>query len=94
MFNNTNRCFDNSNEMDMPNPTNNVENVSMGCPTVGPIQERCVHRTFVHEVPHVCPIRTRVINHHKYVHTYKPEYTCCEENVVENVNCGSCNQFR
>ena len=45
-------------------------------------RERCVHRTFVHEVPHVCR------------HTYRPEYSCSEENVVSNVQCGSCSQFR
>lgn len=43
---------------------------------------------------HVCPIRTRIINHHIYRHTYRPEYSCCEENVVSNIQCGSCNQFR
>jgi len=58
------------------------------------VRERCVHRTFVHEVPHVCPIHTRVINHHVYRHTYRPAYTCSEENVVSNVQCGSCCQFR
>ena len=57
------------------------------------IQERVVHRTFVHEVPHVCPIRTRIINHHIYKHTYRPEYSCCEENVVSNINQGSCCGF-
>ncbi len=43
---------------------------------------------------HVCPIHTRVINHHVYRHTYRPAYTCSEENVVSNVQCGSCCQFR
>lgn len=63
-------------------------------PLVEPMQERCVHRTIMHEVPHVCPIRTRIINHHIYRHTYRPEYSCCEENVVSNVNQGSCCNFR
>ena len=58
------------------------------------VQERCIHRTFVHEVPHVCPIHTRIINHHVYKHTYRPQYTCSEENTVSNVQCGSCCQFR
>lgn len=57
-------------------------------------QERCVHRTFVHEVPHVCPINTKIINHHIYKHTYQPRYTCSEENVVSEQQCGSCCQFR
>ena len=52
-------------------------------------QERCVHREIVHEVPHVQPINTRIINHHIYRHTYTPCYTCTEENEVCNVNvCG------
>ena len=63
-------------------------------PLVEPMQERCVHRTIMHEVPHVCPIRTRIINHHIYKHTYRPEYSCCEENVVSQVNQGSCSCFR
>ena len=58
------------------------------------VKERCVHRTIVHEVPHICPIRTRIINHHVYKHTYRPEYSCCEENTVSNVQVGSCCQFR
>lgn len=58
------------------------------------VQQRCIHRTFVHEVPHVCPIHTKIINHHVYKHTYRPEYSCSEENTVSNVQCGSCCQFR
>ena len=69
--------------------------VSMGdmqSPIIEPMQERVVNRTIVHNVPHVCPIRTRVINHHIFRHTYSPQYSCCEENVCSNVQCGSCNQ--
>jgi len=43
---------------------------------------------------HVCPIRTKIINHHVYRHTYRPEYSCCEENVVSNIDNGSCSCFR
>lgn len=43
---------------------------------------------------HVCPINTRVVNNHVYRHTYSPKYTCSEENVVTNEQCGSCCQFR
>ena len=64
------------------------------CPIMEPVQERCIHRTIVHEVPHVCPIRTRIINHHVFKHCYRPEYSCCEENIVSNVNQGSCCNFR
>lgn len=68
-----------------------------GCnmqPIVEPMRERQVHRTIMHEVPHVCPMRTRVINHHIYKHTYRPDYSCCEENVVSNMQCGSCCDFK
>jgi len=58
------------------------------------VQERVINRTFVHEVPHTCPIHTRIINHHVYRHTYRPVYTCSEENVCSNVQCGSCSQFQ
>ena len=58
------------------------------------VQERVVQRTFVHEVPHVCPIHTRIINHHVYKHTYRPQYTCSEENTVSNIQCGSCCNYR
>ena len=34
---------------------------------------------------HIIPCNTRIINHHVYRHTYEPAYTCCEENVCENV---------
>ncbi len=58
------------------------------------IKERVINRTFIHEVPHTCPIHTRIINHHVYKHTYRPVYTCSEENVCSNVQCGSCSQFQ
>lgn len=57
-------------------------------------QERQIHRTIMHEVPHVCPIRTRIINHHVYRHTYQPAYSCCEENTCSEIQCGSCCNFR
>lgn len=65
-----------------------------GTPIVETPQERVIHRNFVHEVPHVCPINTRIVNHHIYRHTYQPRYTCCEQNVMINEQCGSCCQFR
>lgn len=63
-------------------------------PIIEPGRERIVNRTFVHEVPHVCPINTRIINNHIYRHTYQPRYTCCEENVVTQQQCGSCCCFK
>ena len=56
-------------------------------------QERQIHRQIIHEVPHLCPINTRIINHHIYRHTYSPCYTCCEENEICNVNEGCCGNF-
>lgn len=66
----------------------------MNSPISEGVQEKCVHKTIVHEVPHVCPIHTRIINHHVFKHTYRPQYTCSEENTVSNVQCGSCCNFR
>lgn len=62
-------------------------------PIIEPARERVVNRTIEHVVPHVCPIRTRIVNCHVYKHTYQPSYSCCEENVVQNVQCGSCCNF-
>ena len=72
----------------------NMDMVSQQPPIIEPMQERQVHRTIMHQVPHVCPIRTRIINHHIFKHTYCPEYSCCEENVVTNIDQGSCCNFR
>ena len=69
-------------------PQQNMMNMNEG------VQQRVINRTFVHEVPHTCPIHTRIINHHVYKHTYRPVYTCSEENTVSNIQCGSCCQFR
>lgn len=66
----------------------------MQAPIIEPGRERIINRTFVHEVPHVCPINTRIINNHIYRHTYQPRYTCCEENRVCQEQCGSCCQFQ
>lgn len=56
-------------------------------------QERVCHRTITHEVPHICPCNTRIINHHVYRHCYTPCYTACEENVVSNVYDGCCGKY-
>ena len=72
----------------------NMDMMSQQSPIIEPIQERQIHRTIMHQVPHVCPIRTRIINHHIFKHTYCPEYSCCEENVVTNIDQGSCCNFR
>jgi len=56
-------------------------------------QERVCHRTICHEVPHICPCNTRIINHHVYRHSYTPCYSACEENVVSNVYDGCCGRY-
>ncbi len=51
--------------------------------------EKCIKKDYIHEVVHVVPIHTNVINNHIYKHSYVPEYTCSEENICTNVNeCG------
>jgi hypothetical protein len=67
-----------------------------GCPMDPVVEapiEKCVKRDFCHEVQHVCPVHTRVINNHIIRHTYVPRYTCSEENVVTNLDQGSCCNF-
>ena len=62
-------------------------------PIMEPERVKVVHKTFEHIVPHMCPVKTKIINHHVYKHTYQPCYSCCEENVCEQVQCGSCCNF-
>ena len=85
MTNNMDTDF--NNQMDYQVNENNT-------PIIEPMQEKCINRTIVHQVEHVCPIRTKIINHHVYRHTYRPEYSCCEENVVSNIDNGGCNCFK
>lgn len=53
-------------------------------------QERVCHRYICHEVPHIKPCNTKIVNHHIYRHTFTPCYSCCEENVVSNVYDNNC----
>lgn len=100
-----NQYFQNANDSSVVGDNNyvnqNIEvdvnanmNPNTNTPMEGCPRERVIHRTFVHEVPHTCPIHTRIVNHHVYRHTYRPVYTCSEENVCSNVQCGSCSQFQ
>ena len=59
-------------------------------PIMEPTITNCVEREFYHEVPHCCPFHTHVVNKHIYTHTYTPQYSCSEENVVINNDCGGC----
>lgn len=63
-------------------------------PIIEPMQQRVINRTIMHEVPHICPMQTKIINHHVFRHTYQPSYSCCEENVCSEIQCGSCSCFR
>ena len=80
--NNSNMSFD-----------DNVNYMQQG-PIIESGRERCIQRNIIHEVRHICPINTRIINNHIFRHTYQPHYTCSEENVVTNQQCGSCCQFK
>ena len=62
-------------------------------PVVEPTITKCVEKEFYHEVPHVCPMHTHVVNRHIYNHTYTPQYTCSEEEQVCNMDCGKCSGF-
>lgn len=67
----------------------NYNNMNYGGSMCSPIMEapceRVCHREICHNVEHIQPINTRIINHHIYHHTFKPCYTCCEENEVCNI---------
>ena len=58
----------------------------MECPV-----EKCVQKDIIHEVQHICPINTKIINNHIFKHVYIPQYSCCEEDIVTNVDdcCGN-----
>ena len=74
----------------------NMQTMNFGSvegPIIEPGRERVVQRNIVHEVRHICPMNTKIINNHIFKHTYQPRYTCCEENTVTNVQCGSCCNF-
>lgn len=75
------------------NPNMGYCNEEANCPIIEPTINKCVEREFCHEVKHICPINTHVINKHIYNHTYTPAYTCTEENQVINNDPGSCCKF-
>ena len=57
----------------------------MECP-----QERVCHQQICHDVKHIVPINTKIVNHHIYRHTYQPMYTCTMEEEVCNVYDNNC----
>lgn len=62
-------------------------------PVVEPVINKCIEREFCHEVKHVCPIHTHIVNRHIYNHTYTPQYTCSEEDQIINNDPGCCANF-
>ena len=62
-------------------------------PIMEPVINKCIEKEFYHEVQHCCPIHTHIINKHIYNHTYTPQFTCDEENVIINNDCGGCSKF-
>jgi len=78
-----------SSQMMMPN--NQIG--TMMSPIIEPMRERVIQRTIVHEVPNVCPTRTRIINNHVFKHTFRQTHSCCSEDKVTNIQCGSCCNF-
>lgn len=60
---------------------------------IEPTITNCVEKEYYHEVPHVCPIHTHVVNKHIYTHTYTPQYSTSEEDVIINNDCGKCSGF-
>lgn len=99
-----NRCYDTSMDTSFSYSSNmavdpmmmnqmNQQSGSSMPPVYECPQERVVNKEIIHEVQHICPINTRIVNHHIYRHTYAPCYTCCEENVCSDVYEGSCCNF-
>lgn len=53
-------------------------------------RENEIHRTIMHQVPHIIPCNTKVINHHVYRHTYTPCYSMSECDTCENIYDNGC----
>lgn len=75
-----NRCYENE------KPYRNMcmnQNQIIETPCVN-VVEKC----FNHDVVHIVPVHTHVINKHIYNHSYVPEYSVSEENVNIDNRCG------
>ena len=60
-------------------------------PVMDPPVERVVRRDIIHNIQHIDPVNTRVINNHIFRHSYTPHYTCCEENICTTEQSCGCN---
>lgn len=87
------RCCNRQQGMFGMQPNTCGMNPCMEQTVVEPTITKCIEKEIYHEVPHVCPIHTHVINRHIYKHTYTPQYTCSEEDQVCNLDCGKCSDF-
>ena len=96
------RCYEYENmdpnmNMGMNGIDPNIMNKNMdgcACPPVYECpQERVCTRVIVHEVPHIMPVHTKIINHHIYKHSYTPCYTMSECDTCENVYDPCCKNF-
>lgn len=91
------RCYEKENiDMNQKGNYNDTQAnyPNCACPPVYECpQERVCERYIVHEVPHVMPIHTKIVNHHIYKHSYTPCYTMSECDTCENVYDPCCKNF-
>lgn len=86
MFRANNRCADNNMNMESGAMQSPMAFPGMMCdPIIECPCERVVNRQFCHQIQHIQPIHTRIINNHVYNHSFVPQYTCCEENRICHV---------
>ena len=55
-----------------------------------PAITNCVEQNCYHQVEHIIPIHTHVINRDIYQHSYVPAYSCSQENQVVNIDPCKC----
>ena len=72
-----------NNDMNIANDNCSLEGIKYPSMCECP-QERCCTRQIHHNIEHIIPINTKIINHHIYHHIYKPVYTCTEENICSS----------
>lgn len=77
--------------MNMPGCCNPCCNPCCGdqvCYVTDPAINKCIEREFMHEIKHIQPIHTHIINRNIYTHTFVPQYSCSEECQVVDMGCG------